>query len=83
VGRGCGQALLAALIERCEQGPWRQMVAVIGDSGNAASVGLHERFGFRQVGTLSSVGFKHGRWVDTVLMQRVLGRAAKASTANC
>jgi len=73
VGRGCGQALLAALIQRCEQGSWRQMVAVIGDSGNAASVGLHQRFGFHQVGKLSSVGFKLGRWVDTVLMQRALG----------
>ena len=73
MGHGCGQALLAALIEGCEQGPWRQMIAVIGDSGNAASVGLHQRFGFRQVGTLTSVGFKLERWVDTVLMQRALG----------
>jgi L-amino acid N-acyltransferase YncA len=82
VGRGCGQALLAALIEQCEQGPWQQMVAVIGDSGNAASVGLHKRFGFREVGTLSSVGYKLGRWVDTVLMQRALGAAAMVSAAE-
>ncbi len=82
VGRGCGQALLGALIEQCEQGPWRQMVAVIGDSSNAASVGLHQRLGFRQVGTLSSVGFKLGRWVDTVLMQRALGAEAMVSAAN-
>jgi phosphinothricin acetyltransferase len=72
-GRGCGRALLGALIAACEQGPWRQMVAVIGDSGNAASVRLHERFGFRNVGTLRDVGFKFDRWLDTVLMQRVLG----------
>jgi L-amino acid N-acyltransferase YncA len=73
-GRGCGQALLGALIECCEQGPWRQMIAVIGDSGNTASIRLHRRFGFRHVGTLESVGFKFGRWVDTVLMQRELNR---------
>jgi phosphinothricin acetyltransferase len=71
-GRGCGRALMTALIEHCEQGPWRQMIAVIGDSGNTASIGLHERFGFRRVGTLTSVGFKLNRWVDTVLMQREL-----------
>jgi phosphinothricin acetyltransferase len=71
-GHGCGKALMAALISACEQGPWRQMIAVIGDSGNAASIGLHQRFGFREVGTLRSVGFKFGRWVDTVLMQRAL-----------
>jgi len=74
-GHGCGRALLAALIERCEQGPWRQMIAVIGDSANAASIRLHERLGFRSVGTLLSVGFKFDRWLDTVLMQRALGAA--------
>lgn len=72
-GRGIGRALLGALIERCEAGPWRQMVAVIGDSGNAASIALHEAFGFRRAGLLQSTGFKLGRWVDTVLMQRALG----------
>jgi phosphinothricin acetyltransferase len=71
--RGCGRALLSALIAECEQGPWRQMVAVIGDSANATSVRLHERFGFRHVGTLRDVGFKFDRWLDTVLMQRMLG----------
>ncbi|HWP60612.1 MAG TPA: GNAT family N-acetyltransferase [Candidatus Acidoferrales bacterium] len=74
-GRGIGRALLQALIARCEAGPWRQMVAVIGDSRNLASIGLHESLGFRVVGTLKSVGFKHGRWVDSVLMQRGLGAA--------
>jgi L-amino acid N-acyltransferase YncA len=72
-GQGCGQTLLAALIEACEKGPWMQMIAVIGDSANEASVRLHERFGFQLVGTLRSVGFKFDRWLDTVLMQRMLG----------
>ena len=72
-GRGIGGALLAALIARCEAGPWRWMVAIIGDSGNSASIALHRRYGFEPVGTLRSVGFKHGRWVDTPIMQRVLG----------
>ncbi|MGP8035044.1 MAG: N-acetyltransferase family protein, partial [Steroidobacteraceae bacterium] len=72
-GRGIGSALLEALIARCESGPWRQMLAVIGDSGNAASVALHRRLGFATVGTFTSVGFKLGRWVNTVLMQRPLG----------
>lgn len=72
-GNGIGSTLLATLISRCETGPWRQMIAVIGDSANAASIALHRRLGFRHVGTLSSVGFKLGRWVDVVLMQRALG----------
>src|SRR5580698_2685237 len=72
-GRGIGLALLSALIERCEAGPWRQVVAVIGDSGNAGSIALHARLGFEHVGVLREVGFKHGRWVDTVLMQRTVG----------
>lgn len=72
-GRGVGFALLQVLIARCETGQWRQMLAVIGNSGNAASVALHRRLGFQHVGTLRSVGFKLGRWVDTILMQRALG----------
>jgi L-amino acid N-acyltransferase YncA len=72
-GRGIGSALLRALIARCEAGPWRQMLAVIGNSGNAGSIALHRRAGFQPVGTLHAVGFKLGRWVDTVLMQRALG----------
>jgi phosphinothricin acetyltransferase len=72
-GRGTGTALLGALIARCERGPWRQMLAIIGDSGNAASIALHAHQGFRMVGTTYSVGFKLGRWVDTVHMQRALG----------
>jgi L-amino acid N-acyltransferase YncA len=73
-GRGLGVALLSALIARCEAGPWRQMVAVIGDSGNLGSIALHRRLGFEMIGVLRSVGFKFGRWVDTPLMQRALGK---------
>lgn len=72
-GQGVGTALLQELVVRCEGGPWRQMLAVIGNSGNSGSIALHRRMGFRPVGTLGSVGFKLGRWVDTVLMQRPLG----------
>ena len=72
-GRGIGTALLAELIARCEQGPWRQMLAVIGDSANAGSIALHRRMGFTPCGTLAAVGFKFGRWVDSVFMQRALG----------
>ena len=77
-GRGVGTRLLAELIRRCEAGPWRQMIAVIGDSANASSIALHRKLGFRMVGTLQGVGFKHGRWVDTVLMQRALGAGDEA-----
>lgn len=71
-GEGIGRSLLSALLARCEAGHWKQMVAVIGDSRNIASIHLHERLGFKPVGTLGNVGFKFGRWVDTVLMQREL-----------
>jgi phosphinothricin acetyltransferase len=72
-GRGVGSALLAELIRRCEALGYRQLIAVIGDSGHAASIGLHASQGFLRVGTLRSVGFKFGRWVDSVFMQRPLG----------
>ncbi len=72
-GRGIGTRLMSTLIARCEAGPWRQMIAVIGDSDNAASIALHRAFGFRHTGTLRSIGFKFGRWIDSVLMQRDLG----------
>ncbi len=71
--RGLGGALLDSLIDSCAQKGLRQMVAVIGDSANAASIKLHERAGFRFVGALESIGFKHGRWLDGVIMQRPLG----------
>ncbi|MES2561999.1 MAG: N-acetyltransferase family protein [Pseudomonadota bacterium] len=72
-GKGVGTALLSELIARCEAGPWRQMLAVIGDSANAASIALHRSLGFSMIGTLPAVGFKFGRWVDSVIMQRALG----------
>jgi phosphinothricin acetyltransferase len=73
LGQGLGEALLTTLIEICEQGPWRQMIAVIGDTANTASMRLHERHGFRTMGTLYSVGWKFNRWVDSILKQRALG----------
>lgn len=80
--KGIGTALLTALIKRCEAGNWRQMVAVIGDSANTGSIALHRRLGFEQIGTLKAVGYKFGRWVDTVLMQRSLGQADAAIGDN-
>lgn len=72
-GRGLGRALLEELIARCEAtGRLRQMIAVIGDSANAGSIAVHARAGFRMVGTMTNVGFKFGRWLDTVIMQRPL-----------
>jgi phosphinothricin acetyltransferase len=71
--KGAGHALLAELIRQCETGPWRQMIAVIGDSANTGSIRLHESLGFRNVGVFQSVGWKFDRWLDTVLMQRALG----------
>ena len=73
-GRGVGGALLAELIRRCETAGYRQLVAIIGDSAHAASIALHVSQGFLRVGTLRSVGYKFGRWVDSVIMQRPLGR---------
>ena len=72
-GKGIGKALLTALIEGCTALGYRQMIAVIGDSGNAGSIQLHASLGFQRSGTLRSTGFKFGRWVDTVTMQRALG----------
>jgi len=72
-GRGIGSTLLRELIAECERGPWRQMVAIVGDSGNVSSIALHRRFGFELIGTLRAVGFKFGRWVDTPILQRPLG----------
>ncbi len=72
-GRGLGGALLGVLLAGCEQAGARQVIAVIADTGSDASAALHRRFGFVQAGRLTRVGRKHGRWVDTVLMQRELG----------
>jgi L-amino acid N-acyltransferase YncA len=71
-GRGIGCSLLSALISRCIEAGCHQMVAVIGDSDNTASIALHKRLGFLHVGTLREIGFKFGRWVDSVIMQRTL-----------
>ncbi len=75
--RGLGSALLTELIRRTETLGYRRMIAVVGDSGNQASIGFHLRHGFKRVGTLSSVGFKFGRWVDSVLLERPLGEGEK------
>jgi L-amino acid N-acyltransferase YncA len=77
--RGIGSALLARLLAEAEAGGFRQMLAVIGDSANTGSVELHRAAGFRLIGTFENVGFKFGRWLDTVLMQRELGRGATAA----
>lgn len=81
-GRGVGRALLAALIARCEHGPWRQMIAVIADGGRSGSASLHRDAGFEVIGTLKAVGFKHGRWLDSTMMQRALGHGSDTPPAN-
>ena len=68
-----GRALLSSLIDRSTALGKRQMIAVIGDSANAPSISLHRAMGFVDCGTIRSVGFKHGRWLDSVIMQRALG----------
>jgi L-amino acid N-acyltransferase YncA len=73
-----GAQLLTRLIDEAERRGFRQMIAVIGDSAQTASIAVHARAGFTHIGTLRSVGFKHGRWLDTVLMQRALGSGASA-----
>ena len=78
-GRGLGRRLLGELIRQCEAAGARQMVAVIGDSQNQASIGLHRALGFEQVGLLRSSGWKFGRWLDVVLMQRELGAGDRAA----
>ncbi|WP_425292931.1 GNAT family N-acetyltransferase [Kaistia soli] len=75
-GLGVGRALLAALLDAATDAGYRQMIAVIGDSGNAASIALHRALGFHMVGTFEAVGWKHDRWLDSVLMQCALGNGA-------
>lgn len=79
---GAGRALVGELIERCTAIGARQMIAVIGDSANAASIGLHRALGFETVGVLRDTGWKFGRWLDTVYMQRALGQGASAPGAD-
>jgi phosphinothricin acetyltransferase len=74
--RGIGRMLLTELIAQAEARGFRQMIAVIGDSAQTASIELHRSLGFTPVGTLANIGFKHGRWLDSVLMQRALGDGA-------
>ena len=75
-GQGIGTRLLTRLVAECEARGMRQMIAVIGDSDNLGSIRIHHKCGFEPVGTFRTVGWKHGRWLDTVLMQRGLGVAA-------
>ena len=79
IGRGVGKALVAQVIETCEAMGLRQLVAVIGDSGNTASLGLHRSLGFTEIGVGRAFGHKHGGWVDIVWMQRALGPGADAA----
>ena len=76
--RGIGRGLLAALIEACTAKGYRRLIGIIGDSDHAASIGLHESLGFRRVGLLPSVGFKFGRWVDSVIMDLPLGEGDRS-----
>lgn len=78
-GRGLGKALTAEIIARCETLGFRQMIAVIGGSDHKASIALHKALGFEHVGLLPATGFKHGKWLDSVLMQRALGDGASAA----
>jgi phosphinothricin acetyltransferase len=71
-GKGMGTALLGRLLELCEEKGFRQMIAVIGGADNHASIRLHEKLGFGRIGLFEGSGFKFGRWIDTVLMQRPL-----------
>src|SRR3546814_11416903 len=72
-GRGVGRALLGELLQRCGQGPWRQMIAVIGDTANPASIDLPQAFGFRRARRLTAVGFKLWHGVDSVVVQAAAG----------
>ncbi|MFN3399555.1 MAG: GNAT family N-acetyltransferase [Ferrovibrio sp.] len=75
--RGIGRLLLQGVIDRCTSAGFRQMIAIIGNSANAGSIGLHSACGFRMVGVFENVGYKHEGWRDTVLMQRSLGAGAE------
>ncbi|WP_144182839.1 GNAT family N-acetyltransferase [Elioraea rosea] len=77
VGRGVGRRLIAALVEQAAALGYRQVLAVIGDSGNLASIRAHAACGFREAGRLEAIGFKFGRWVDSVIMQRTLADGAE------
>jgi phosphinothricin acetyltransferase len=80
--RGIGLQLMRRLIAECEARGFRQMIAVIGDSANAGSIGVHTRCGFQMIGTHRHVGLKFGRWLDTVMMQLSLGEGAGTVPAH-
>jgi L-amino acid N-acyltransferase YncA len=80
--RGIGRQLLQRLVAECEARGYRQMIGVIGDSANAGSIGVHARCGFQMIGTHPNVGFKFGRWLDIVMMQRELGEGASTVPAG-
>ena len=77
--QGIGRLLLARLVTESEARGFRQMIGVIGDSANTASIAVHAAVGFRLIGTFQFIGFKHGKWLDTVLMQRALGKGDTAA----
>ncbi len=81
-GQGVGKALVAQLLDVSEAAGFRQMIAVIGDTENAGSIGLHASLGFHHVGTLRAAGLKFGRWLDAVYMQRALGTGATTAAAE-
>jgi len=80
--QGVGKALLHQAIAWAEAHGFRQLIAIVGDSQNQGSRALHRQAGFREVGTLQNIGFKHGRWLDTVLLQRELGEGAGTPPAG-
>jgi phosphinothricin acetyltransferase len=80
--RGIGMTLMRQVIDECERRGYRQMIAVIGDSANAGSVGLHRACGFQMIGTHPNVGLKFGRWLDIVVMQLALGEGASTIPAS-
>ena len=71
--QGAGKALLSHVIDWAETQGYRQLIAIVGDSNNQGSLKVHQQAGFTEIGTLKNIGFKHGRWLDTVLLQRSLG----------
>lgn len=81
-GQGVGRLLLAELVARCEAAGARQMVAVIGDAANGGSIGVHRALGFEHTGVLKASGWKFGRWLDVILMQRALGTGATTAPAE-
>ncbi|MEY3380285.1 MAG: hypothetical protein RL468_883 [Pseudomonadota bacterium] len=81
-GLGLGRALLSELLARAEQAGMRKMIAVIGDTANSSSIGLHLSLGFTHIGTLVATGWKFGRWLDTVLMEKKLGWGDQLPPSN-